>query len=484
MFNKILIANRGEIALRIIRACNELGIKTIAIYSDIDKFSPHVAAADEAFKIGEPRAYLNQNLILEIAQKADVDAIHPGYGYLSENENFIKAVEASNITFIGPSSKSVKLMGNKLNARKLMLDSNIPVVPGSIKPIYNLEEAILIANEIGYPIMLKASGGGGGKGIRMVSEDKELRQVFNLTRSEALKAFGNDEIYIEKLIVNPKHIEVQILGDRHGNYAHLFERECSLQRRFQKIIEEAPSPSIDPELRLKITDAAVRAARACNYYNAGTVEFLMDDNHNFYFLEMNTRLQVEHPVTESITGIDIVKEQIKIAAGEKLSFTQDEVSINGHSIECRINSEDFDFSPSTGKITNHKIPTLPGIRVDYGIDIGSDVSLYYDPLLSKVISHGRSRNEALVRMLNALDNYLITDVETNIPLLKQILKSDIFRDASFNINTLKNFSFIRESNQGLEIAAVVSAVLNYSNKFKSNGDVTNNKNKWYELKYD
>ncbi len=484
MFNKILIANRGEIALRIIRACNELGIKTIAIYSDIDKFSPHVTAADEAFNIGEPKAYLNQNLILEIATKAEVDAIHPGYGYLSENENFIRAVEASNITFIGPSSKSVELMGNKLNARKLMLGNNIPIVPGSIEPVNDLENAIVVANEIGYPLMLKASGGGGGKGIRLVSEDKELRQAFNLTRSEALKAFGNDEIYIEKLIINPKHIEVQILCDRYGNYIHLFERECSLQRRFQKIIEEAPSPSIDPELRLKITDAAVRAARACNYYNAGTVEFLMDSNRNFYFLEMNTRLQVEHPVTESITGIDIVKEQIKIAAGDKLSFTQDEVSINGHSIECRINSEDFDFSPSTGKITNHKIPNLPGIRVDYGIDIGANVSLYYDPLLSKVISHGKSRSEALVRMLNALDNYLITDVETNIPLLKQILKSEIFRNASFNINTLKNFSFIRENNQDLEIAAVISAVLNYSNRFKSNGEVVNNKNKWYKLKYD
>jgi acetyl-CoA carboxylase biotin carboxylase subunit len=484
MFDKILISNRGEIALRIIRACKELGIKTVAVYSDIDKFSPHVSAADESVSIGEPKAYLNQNLILEIALNTGADAIHPGYGYLSENSNFIRAVEKSKIKFIGPSAKSVEMMGNKLNARKLMLENNVPVVPGSVVPVNRLEDASGIANEIGYPIMLKASGGGGGKGIRMVSDEKELEQAFNLTRSEAKKAFGSDEIYIEKLIINPKHIEVQILGDHYGNHVHLFERECSLQRRFQKIIEEAPSPSIDSELRLKITSAAVQAAKACNYFNAGTVEFLMDENRNFYFLEMNTRIQVEHPVTESITGIDIVKEQIKIAAGERISFEQDDVAIKGHSIECRINSEDFDFSPSTGKITNHKIPNLPGVRVDYGIDIGSEVSLYYDPLLSKVISYGRNRREALARMLNALENYLITDVETNIPFLKRILKSEIFANASFNINTLKNAAFTKEENTDLEIAAVIAAVMNYRGRFKVNGNLINNQNRWTELKYD
>lgn len=484
MFDKILISNRGEIALRIIRACKELGIKTVAVYSDIDKFSPHVSAADESVSIGEPKAYLNQNLILEIAKITGADAIHPGYGYLSENENFIRAVEKSKIKFIGPSAKSVEMMGNKLNARKLMLEHNVPVVPGSTEPLNNLKDASRIAAEIGYPIMLKASGGGGGKGIRMVSDEEELEGAFNLTRSEAMKAFGSEEIYIEKLIVNPKHIEVQILGDYHGNYAHLFERECSLQRRFQKIIEEAPSPSIDRELRQKITNAAVEAAKACNYFNAGTVEFLMDENRNFYFLEMNTRLQVEHPVTESITGIDIVKEQIKIAAGERISFEQDDVAIKGHSIECRINSEDSDFSPSTGKITNHKIPNLPGIRVDYGIDIGSEVSLYYDPLLSKVISYGRNREEALSRMLNALENYLITDVETNIPLLKRILKSEIFRNASFNIDTLKNVAFASEENHEQEIAAVITAVMNYAGNFKTNCNLNNHNNRWTELKYD
>ncbi len=339
MFKKILVANRGEIALRIIKACNELNITAAVVYSEADKTALHVRLADEAYNIGGPRAdesYLNQDRIISLAKEVNADAIHPGYGFLSENSQFIEKVEKAGITFIGPSSNSVKLMGDKTSARRLMTQNNVPIVPGTTKPISTIKDAMKSASDIGYPIMLKAAGGGGGKGMRVVQSESELEESFNLAKSESQKAFGRDDIYMEKFLVNPKHIEVQIIADHHGNYRHLFERECSLQRRHQKIIEEAPSPSINEKDREKITIIALNAAKACGYHNAGTIELLMDEDKSFYFLEMNTRVQVEHPVTEFISNVDIVKEQIRIASGEKISFQQEELKILGHSIECRI----------------------------------------------------------------------------------------------------------------------------------------------------
>ncbi len=439
MFNKILIVNRGEIAVRIARACKELKIKSAAIYSDADRNSLHIRHTDEAYYIGHSSAsesYLNITKIITLAEKIGSDAIHPGYGFLSENPKFISEVEKAGITFIGPSSKSVELMGEKTSARRLMKSHNVPIVPGTEKPITDLKEAKEIASEIGYPVMLKASAGGGGKGMRKVSDENEFDQAFQRARNEAQKAFGNSDVYMEKLIEEPKHIEVQIFGDKQGNYVHLFERECSVQRRHQKVIEEAPSFFVDEKTRQKITEAAVNAAKACNYYNAGTIEFLMDTNKNFYFLEMNTRLQVEHPVTEMITGIDLVKEQISVASGNKLSFKQSDLRINGHAIECRIYAEDVDnnFAPSIGIISHHRPPLGPGIRLDSGIDISSEVSIYYDPILGKLVAWGKNRDEAIERMKRALAEYQIAGVITNIPAFNWVFNQKTFLDGTFTIN--------------------------------------------------
>ena len=443
LFNKILIVNRGEIAVRIIKACRELNITSAVVYSDIDKNSLHVRTADEAYPIGPSQAsesYLNKSKIIKLALEIGADAIHPGYGFLSENHEFIKMVEQSGIVFIGPSSDSVKLMGNKTAARKLMKYNKVPIVPGTTKAVLNLKDAYSVVKEIGFPVMIKASAGGGGKGMRKVLKENEFESSFNHARNEAYKAFGNSEVYIEKLLVNPKHIEVQILADKFGNYVHLFERECSVQRRHQKVLEESPSISIDEPLRNRITKCALHAAKACNYYNAGTIEFLMDRDKRFYFLEMNTRLQVEHPVTELITGIDLVKEQIKIAAGLKLNFKQEEISRRGHAIECRIYAEDVDnnFAPSTGKILHHRLPSGPGIRIDRGIDLKSEVPVYYDPLLSKVSAWGRNREEAIERIRIALSVYQISGVVTNIPAFNWLLKQKSFLDGSFDINFIEN----------------------------------------------
>ncbi len=476
MFKKILIANRGEIALRIVKACNELNIIAAVIFSNADKNALHVRLADEAYNIGGPRAdesYLNQEKIINLAKEINADAIHPGYGFLSENAEFIKKVEDSGITFIGPSSNSVKLMGDKTSARRLMASNNVPIVPGTTEPITTIDKAKISASEIGYPILLKAAGGGGGKGMRIVQSEEELEESFNLAKSESQKAFGRDDIYMEKFLVNPKHIEVQIIADHHGNYRHLFERECSLQRRHQKIIEEAPSPSINENDRNKITNIALNAAKACNYHNAGTIELLMDEDKNFYFLEMNTRVQVEHPVTEFISNIDIVKEQIMIASDEVISFNQDEINILGHSIECRIYAEDSlnNFAPSVGTITNHNVPNGVGIRIDTGIDTNSEVSIYYDPILSKLITFGRNRDEAISRMTNALKNYLITGVTTNIQFCKWIMQHKDFINNNFNINFIENEieKFFKEKEEIKEISddmlasIVVSAIL-YNDK--------------------
>ncbi len=498
MFKKILIANRGEIAVRIIAACKELGIKSAAVYSEIDFNSMHAALSDEAYFIGPPAAsqsYLNIDKIISLAKKIGADAIHPGYGFLSENPVFISEVEKSGITFIGPSAKSVEMMGNKTAARTLMNKHNVPIVPGTTQTIKTIDEVKEEAGKIGYPVMLKAAAGGGGKGMRLVNNPDDLQSAFDRAKNEALKAFGNPDIYLEKFIENPKHIEVQIIGDKFGNYAHIFERECSIQRRHQKVVEESPSVFVDENLRKEITQAAVKAAKACGYYNAGTVEFLMDKNKNFYFLEMNTRLQVEHPVTELVSGIDLVKEQIKIAAGEKLSFSNKDLTLNGHAIECRIYAEDIhnNFAPSTGKIEYHSVPSGPGIRIDRGIETNSVVPVYYDPLLAKVITWGKTRYEAINRMKRALAQYQILGVTTNTELFTYILNSNDFLNGTFDINFLENvllseingLSSTEISKQTEEAAVILSALLKQVEMEKlKTGVGYNGKNKWVEQKYE
>ncbi len=498
MFNKILIANRGEIAHRIIKACRELNITSAAVYSEADVNALHVRRADEAYLIGPAPAnesYLNKEKIIALAKQIGADAIHPGYGFLSENSEFIEMVENSGVTFIGPSSKSVKMMGGKTDARTLMKSHNVPIVPGTTKPISDVAEAKTTAKEIGYPIMLKAAAGGGGKGMRKVYSEEEFESSFMRAKNEAQKSFGSDAVYMEKFIENPKHIEVQILADKFGNYVHLFERECSVQRRHQKVIEEAPSSSVDEDTRKKITTAAINSAKACGYYNAGTIEFLMDKDKSFYFLEMNTRLQVEHPVTEMISGIDIVKEQIRIAFGEKLSFTQDDLKIHGHAIECRVYAEDVDnnFAPSIGKITHHRLTSGPGIRIDRGIDVLSDVPIYYDPMLAKVIAWGIDRTEAIVRMKRALCEYQICGVTTNMPAFNWILKQKKFLDGTFDINFLEN-DFLPlvpdkwkdESSEETEnIVAILAALIKQSeSEFSNPQQTSSNRNNWVNQKYE
>jgi acetyl-CoA carboxylase biotin carboxylase subunit len=498
LFRKILIANRGEIAVRIIRACKELGIKSVSVYSEADKTSLHTSLADEAYLIGSApssESYLNKEKILSIAKKIKAEAIHPGYGYFSENADFIESVEKSGIIFIGPSSDSVRKMGSKTAARQLMKKNNVPIVPGTTEPIKSAEEGIKTANEIGYPILLKASAGGGGKGMRKISSDKEFSDAFEATKREAMKAFANDSIYIEKFIENPKHIEVQVIADKHGNYAHLFERECSIQRRHQKIIEEAPSSFVDPETRKKITQAGVNAAKACNYFNAGTIEFLMDKNKNFYFLEMNTRLQVEHPVTEFITGIDLVKEQISIAYGNKISFKQEDLNIKGHALESRIYAEDAEnnFLPATGRLNEFEIPSGPGVRVDSGFSRGSEISMYYDPLIAKLVCWSATRNEAISRMIRALKEFNIAGVINNIPFLLEVYINKNFIDGNFDIDFIEKEELIKKFQKNGssnyknldEVAAAFTAILmQHSHPHKANGKSGKDSNKWADLKYE
>lgn len=498
MFKKILIANRGEIAVRIIRACRELGIKCAAIYSDVDKAAVHTKLADESYYIGSApssESYLNSKKIINLAISIGADAIHPGYGFFSENSVFINAAENAGIVFIGPSPESAALMGSKTEARKRMQNFNVPIVPGTTNSIKSAEEGIKISEEIGYPILLKAAAGGGGKGMRIVNSPGEFESAFEAAKRESMKAFASEEIYIEKFIKKPRHIEVQVFGDKQGNYVHLNERECSIQRRHQKIIEEAPSPFVDPATRERITSAAVSAAKACNYYNAGTVEFLMDSEKNFYFLEMNTRLQVEHPVTELTTGFDLVKEQIAVAAGKPLSFGQSNVNINGHSIECRIYAEDAEnnFLPSTGKIINYIAPSGPGVRLDSGFEAGSEISVFYDPLIAKLICWGKDRTSAIERMKGALSEFHIAGLVTNISFLKLVLDQTDFREGRFDINYL-NEEFLKIIFTGdlktlkkekSEIAAAFSALLksgSVQNNFSSNHRETSNK--WIDQLYE
>jgi acetyl-CoA carboxylase, biotin carboxylase subunit len=440
-FRKILIANRGEIALRIGRACRERGISVVAVYSDADRAALHVLEADEAYRLGPAPAaesYLRGDLILEIAQRANVDAIHPGYGFLSENANFAEACEKSGIKFIGPKSSAMRMLGSKTQARQAADKAGMPRTPGSTKGLASLDEAFTVAEEIRYPVMLKAAAGGGGKGMRAVTRREDLKAAFEAAQSEAERAFGSGEVYLEKLIERPRHIEIQILADEHGNCVYLGERECSVQRRHQKVIEEAPSAVVSSELRQRMGEAAVRLAKFAGYTNAGTVEFLLDDEQNFYFLEVNTRLQVEHPVTELVTGLDLVHLQLQIAQGETLPFTQAKVQLRGHALECRIYAEDPDngFFPSPGRITQLVQPGGPGIREDCGVYQGWTVPLDYDPMLSKLIAYAPTREMAIARMLRALDEYVVGGIRSNLGLFRRILRDADFQSARIDTGYL------------------------------------------------
>jgi acetyl-CoA carboxylase biotin carboxylase subunit len=432
MFKKILIANRGEIAVRVIRACHEMGIAAVAVYSEVDRAALHVRKADEAYPIGPADAkesYLNIQKILDVAQRSGADAVHPGYGFLSENAQFARACAAAGVKFIGPPATAMEAMGSKTRARQAMEQAGVPFVPGTARGLESFVEAQDAADRIGYPIMLKAAAGGGGKGMRLVHSPAELKSALESARSEAERAFGDGEVYVEKAILNPRHIEMQILADEHGNTVYLGERECSLQRRHQKVVEEAPSPIVDADMRRRMGEVAVRVAQAAGYTNAGTVEFLVDQEKNFYFLEMNTRLQVEHPVTELVVGLDLVHLQIHIANGKRLPFTQDEVQIRGHAIECRIYAEDPDnnYFPSPGKITLLLLPSGPGIRRDSGMYEGWTVPMDYDPLLAKLIGYGTDRAQAIARLQRALNEYFVGGIKTNITLFRRILGDPDFQ---------------------------------------------------------
>jgi len=463
MFKRILIANRGEIAVRIIRACREMGIESVAVFSDVDRRALHVRKADHAYHIGPATAsesYLNFDKILDVAKRSGAQAIHPGYGFLSENAKFAKACRDAGVKFIGPTPESMEMMGSKTRARQNMKKAGVPFVPGSEKGM-DLEATAKMAAEIGYPVMLKAAAGGGGKGMRLVHKPEDLRSAFENARSESKRAFGDDEVYIEKAIVNPRHVEMQIFGDEHGNVVYLGERECSVQRRHQKVLEESPSPIVDDDMRRRMGEVAVRVAKAADYHNAGTVEFLVDQQRNFYFLEMNTRLQVEHPVTEFVTGLDLVHLQLHIAAGEPLPFKQEDITLRGHAIECRVYAEDPDnsFFPSPGQITRLISPSGPGIRRDSGMYEGWTVPIEYDPLLAKLVGYGETRDQAIQRLERALYEYFVGGIKTNISLFRRILKDPDFRagqlDTGFLDRLLANKTV--EKNPHHELIAVAAA---------------------------
>lgn len=442
MFKKILIANRGEIALRIIRACREMNIETVAVFSEADRDALHVREADQAVCIGpnpSAKSYLNIPNILSAAELTGVDAIHPGYGFLSENARFAEICESSGITFVGPSPLAIETMGDKATARKTMIEAGVPVVPGSKEIITDVEAAAKIAEEIGYPVLIKASAGGGGKGMRVAQNEKELVKSIQAAQTEAQAAFGNDEVYLEKYVEEPRHIEFQILADKFGNVVHLGERDCSLQRRHQKLLEESPSAAMTPELRQAMGDAAVAAVKAANYSSVGTIEFLLDKHNQFYFIEMNTRIQVEHPVTELVTGVDLIKEQIRIAAGEPLTFKQEDIQVRGWAIECRINAENTEknFMPSPGTIEYYHVPGGPGIRVDSAVYQGYTIPPYYDSMVGKLIVWGGDREEAIQRMKRALEEFVIEGIHTTIPFHLKVLDNAFFRRGEVYTNFIQ-----------------------------------------------
>ncbi len=441
---KILVANRGEIALRIIRTCKELDIKTVAVYSEPDAEMPHVIQADESVLLGEAKAadsYLNMDKIIKAAHETGVDAIHPGYGFLSENAAFARRCREENIIFIGPSAESIQMMGDKTRARELMDNSGVPYPPGTPEAIEEVDKAEDFAEEIGFPVLIKAAAGGGGKGMRIVHKKQEFASSLRGAKSEARNAFGDDRVYIEKYLENPRHVEFQIIADQQGNVLHLFDRECSIQRRHQKVVEEAPCAILTPEMRRDMAEAAIAAARACDYVNAGTVEFMVDKDMNFYFLEMNTRLQVEHPVTELITGLDLVELQIRVAEGKELPLSQSEVQKTGHAIECRIYAEDptDQFLPSTGTLQKHRVPVGGNVRIDSGVEEGQTISIDYDPMIAKLCTYGPDRQTALRRMKRALEEYEISGCRTTIPFCQFVMKHEAFREADYNTHFIQNY---------------------------------------------
>jgi acetyl-CoA carboxylase biotin carboxylase subunit len=465
---KILIANRGEIALRVMRSAKKMGIKTVAVYSEIDRNARHTRFADEAVILGpspSSESYLQMEKIIQAARDTNADAIHPGYGFLSENSAFAKMVEENGITFIGPGTHAIEVMGSKLAAKEAVKEYNIPMVPGIEEAITDVELAKKIASEIGFPILIKASAGGGGKGMRVVENKEELPEQMERAISEAISAFGDGSVFIEKYVSSPRHIEIQVLADTHGNFVHLFERECSIQRRHQKVVEEAPSVVLTSKLREAMGDAAIKVAKSCNYIGAGTVEFLLDENNNFYFLEMNTRLQVEHPVSELITGIDLVEQQIKVAKGEKLSFTQNDLSITGHALELRIYAEDplNNFLPNVGSLETYIRPKGEGIRLDDGYEQGQDIPIYYDPMIAKLITYGKTREEAIGLMLKAINDYQIEGVATTLPFGKFVCEHEAFTSGNFDTHFVKNYfsteQLLANQKEEQEIAAVLATQL-------------------------
>lgn len=465
MFKKVLIANRGEIAVRIIRACRELGLETVAVFSEADRNALHVRYADEAYLLGPApsrESYLRADKILDVAKKTGADAIHPGYGFLAEREDFAAKCHDLGITFIGPKPSSIAAMGDKAEARATVIKAGVPVVPGT-EDVGNMtdDDLLRIAPQIGFPLLIKATAGGGGKGMREVRSLEEMQTLLQSARREAESAFGDGNVYLEKLVEGARHIEFQIIADSHGNVIHLGERECSIQRRHQKLVEEAPSPFLDDELREKMGNVAVKAAQAVDYINAGTIEFLVDKDRNFYFLEMNTRLQVEHPVTEMVTGIDIVAEQLRIARGRQLSYTQEQVKFNGHAIECRVNAEDpfNNFIPSTGRITHSILPTGPGVRVDTGVYPGFEITPYYDPMIAKLIVWGETRAQAILRMRRALEEYRIVGVRTNIPFHQTLMDSHRFMGGQFDTRFVEERFSMESASEMDEAQAEIAAIL-------------------------
>jgi len=491
MFNKILIANRGEIAVRVIRACRDMKIKSVAVYSEADRDALHVRMADEAYFIGAPpsnESYLRGEKIIEAVEKSSAEAIHPGYGFLSENAVFVREVTKEGITFIGPSPEAMEAMGEKISARKIAIEAGVPVVPGTNEPLQSAEEAVESAREIGFPIMLKASAGGGGKGMRFVESEEDLQIALETAQSEALASFGDSSVFIEKAIVRPRHIEIQIFSDKHGNYVHLGERECSIQRRHQKVVEECPSPINDADLRRRMGESAIKVAKAVNYVGAGTVEFLVSDiDKSFYFLEMNTRLQVEHPVTELVTGIDLVREQIRVAWGEKLSFAQEEIEWNKHAIECRVYAEDpeNDFLPSPGKITRLRVPQGNGVRDDGGIYEGSEISIYYDPMISKLAVYGKTREEAIERLRRALREYEVGGIKTTLAFFREIVEDEEFIKGNIDTGFIPRFNERKKSREVSEEKrdlALIASALAFGDKLKSasmkKGQIEETKSRW------
>ena len=462
---KILVANRGEIAIRVMKTAQKMGIKTVAVYSTVDRNAPHVKFADEAVCIGEApssQSYLLGSKIIEVAKALNVDAIHPGYGFLSENADFAEEAEKNNIIFIGPKSKAIKIMGSKLAAKDAVKEYNIPMVPGYDEAITDVEKAKVVAKEIGFPILIKASAGGGGKGMRVVETEADFESQMDRAISEAIAAFGDGSVFIEKYVGSPRHIEIQVMADSHGNVLYLFERECSIQRRHQKVIEEAPSSVLTPELRKKMGEAAVLVAKSCDYLGAGTVEFLLDENNNFYFLEMNTRLQVEHPVTELITGTDLVELQIRVARGEALTIKQEDLKIKGHALELRVYAEDplNDFLPSVGHLDVYQLPVGEGIRVDNGFEQGMDIPIYYDPMLAKLITYGQTREEAIQLMIKAIEGYQVEGVQTTLPFGKFVFEHEAFRSGKFDTHFVKKYynaeMLKSQMAQEAEIAALIA----------------------------